>query len=143
MTVQSKLSEDTLAASRRRALLLRLVRERHAAATPGSPGVATPAALEPDLTRRNEPFPLTEIQQAYWIGRSSAYAFGDVSIHAYVEVEGVEVDLRSLERSWRQLVTRHDMLRAVVLPDGRQQVLADVPPTCCEPSICGAATVLT
>lgn len=128
MTVQSKLSEDTLAASRRRALLLRLVRERHAAATPGSPGVATPAALEPDLTRRNEPFPLTEIQQAYWIGRSSAYAFGDVSIHAYVEVEGVEVDLRSLERSWRQLVTRHDMLRAVVLPDGRQQVLADVPP---------------
>src|SRR5206468_2061698 len=29
---------------------------------------------------------------------------------------------------WRRLVDRHGMLRAIVLPDGRQQILAEVPP---------------
>jgi epothilone synthetase B len=85
-------------------------------------------AISTDPGRRNEPFPLTEIQQAYWIGRSAAYDFGDVSIHAYVEVEGGDIDLARLEGSWQQLVDRHDMLRAVVLPDGQQRILPTVPP---------------
>ncbi|MDQ2874756.1 MAG: amino acid adenylation domain-containing protein, partial [Actinomycetota bacterium] len=77
--------------------------------------------------KRGDPFPLTEIQQAYWIGRSAAHEIGDVSIHAYVEVEGDGVDLRGLERAWQQVVARHDMLRAIVLPDGRQRILPAVP----------------
>ena len=71
---------------------------------------------------------MTEIQQAYWIGRSAAFDFGDVSIHAYLEVEGRDIDLERLERSWQQVVDRHDMLRAFVLPDGQQRILPVVPP---------------
>jgi epothilone synthetase B len=116
-------------AGAKRDLLLRLLRQGGGRPSPqpdqGS-GDLPPVVADP--ARRNDPFPLTEIQQAYWIGRSAAFDFGDVSIHAYVEVEGDDVDLSRLERSWQQMVDRHDMLRAVVLPDGRQRVLPAVPP---------------
>ncbi|MEO0688243.1 MAG: phosphopantetheine-binding protein, partial [Cyanobacteria bacterium J06649_11] len=36
--------------------------------------------LVPDLNQRYEPFPLTDIQQAYWIGRNQAFELGNVSI---------------------------------------------------------------
>ena len=52
---------------------------------------------------------------------------GGVSTHGYYEFEGSGVDLGRLEEALRRLIARHDMLRAVVLPDGRQQVLAQVP----------------
>ncbi|HLX08766.1 MAG TPA: amino acid adenylation domain-containing protein, partial [Thermoanaerobaculia bacterium] len=83
--------------------------------------------IEPAPGERCEPFPLTEIQQAYLIGRSGAYALGRVACHSYFEFDGPPLDVERLARSWNVLVERHDMLRAVVLPDGRQQVLARVP----------------
>src|SRR5687767_10285783 len=30
-------------------------------------------SVDPDPAKRHEPFPLTDIQQAYWIGRSSQF----------------------------------------------------------------------
>ncbi|MCB0197255.1 MAG: amino acid adenylation domain-containing protein, partial [Anaerolineae bacterium] len=71
---------------------------------------------------------LTEVQRAYWLGRSEAFELGRVATHAYVEVEGTALDLARLEGAWQRLIERHEILRAVILPDGRQQVLADVPP---------------
>ncbi len=125
MAVLGEPLATSASAAKRRELVLRLLKERHGTASPGN---TPPATLKPDPARRNEPFPLTEIQQAYWIGRSPAFEFGDVSIHAYVEVDGTAVDLPCLERAWQQVVARHDMLRAVVLPDGRQHVQSEVPP---------------
>src|SRR5512146_236530 len=84
--------------------------------------------IQPDPAQRYEPFPLTEIQQAYWVGRSMAYELGDISIHIYSEVDCVDLDLERLMRAWQRVVERHDMLRAIVLPDGRQQILEQVPP---------------
>jgi amino acid adenylation domain-containing protein len=81
-----------------------------------------------DREQRYEPFPLTDIQQAYWVGRSSSLELGGVATHIYFEVEGTGLDLTRLERAWRRVITRHDMLRAIVLADGRQQVLESVPP---------------
>ncbi|MEO0688242.1 MAG: phosphopantetheine-binding protein, partial [Cyanobacteria bacterium J06649_11] len=43
--------------------------------------------LVPDLNQRYEPFPLTDIQQAYWIGRNQAFDLGNVSTHGYREIE--------------------------------------------------------
>ncbi|MFF8993941.1 amino acid adenylation domain-containing protein [Streptomyces sp. NPDC014983] len=76
---------------------------------------------------RFEPFPLTEIQYAYWVGRGPNFVLGNVAPHAYFELEGRRLDPEVLSAAWRRLVERHDMLRAVVGPDGRQQVLRTVP----------------
>jgi amino acid adenylation domain-containing protein len=85
------------------------------------------AVPEPD--RLHEPFPLTEIQQAQWIGRLGTFNVGDVAAHVYWEVELDDaVDLGRLEHTWNRLMDRHAMLRAVIHPDGRQQILPDVGP---------------
>ena len=85
-------------------------------------------ALLPDPAHRDEPFPLNDIQEAYWIGRSGALELGGVAAHMYLETEARELDPARLSRAWRRLVERHGMLRAVIQPDGRQRVLAAVPP---------------
>lgn len=77
---------------------------------------------------RCQPFPLTEIQQAYWIGRTGVFELGNVSTHIYVEYESVELDLDRYNSAIRRLIDRHDMLRAVILPSGQQQVIQEVPP---------------
>ena len=97
-------------------------------AAPETPSAQTLPTLELAPARRYEPFPLTDIQQAYWIGRSGAYELGQVSTHIYFEIDGVGLELERLEQAWRLLIARHDMLRAVVLADGQQQVLEKVPP---------------
>jgi SagB-type dehydrogenase family enzyme len=76
----------------------------------------------PDVGARHQPFPLTDVQWANWVGRSTGAAG-----HWYFEWDCVGLDVARLEQAWRRLVARHDMLRAVVRPDGRQQVLAEVP----------------
>ncbi|MFJ2020682.1 non-ribosomal peptide synthetase [Streptomyces nodosus] len=84
-------------------------------------------ALHADPENRHEPFPLTDIQAAYLIGRTDAYAYGGVGCHAYVELEYPDLDVDRVTAVWRELVQRHDMLRAVIHHDGYQQVLPDVP----------------
>ncbi len=74
-----------------------------------------------------EPFPLTEVQEAYWVGRQARSQGGNVSAHLYMELEADGLDLERLECAWRGVVDRHEMLRAVVRPDGRQIVLPEVP----------------
>ncbi|MGW3498383.1 non-ribosomal peptide synthetase [Streptomyces sp. NPDC001020] len=88
-----------------------------------------PAApdLVPRPQDRHEPFPLTDIQHAYWVGRGSAVELGGVSTHIYFELERTGLDTDRLERSLRAVIARHDMLRAVIAPDGTQRVLEDVP----------------
>ncbi|TWP53789.1 amino acid adenylation domain-containing protein [Lentzea tibetensis] len=78
-----------------------------------------------DESARYEPFPLTETQQALWIGRGSAVDFGNVGCHGYFEWERDGLDVDRFRAAWRKLVRRHDMLRAVVLPDGTQRVLPE------------------
>ncbi|HEY9404139.1 MAG TPA: amino acid adenylation domain-containing protein, partial [Pyrinomonadaceae bacterium] len=83
--------------------------------------------ITPDLDRRHEPFPLTDIQQAYWIGRSHAFELGNVAAHSYMELESDGLDLERFNRALQQVIARHDMLRAVVSPDGQQRILEEVP----------------
>jgi amino acid adenylation domain-containing protein len=80
-----------------------------------------------DRARRHEPFALSDVQQAYWMGRSEDVELGGFSMHSYVELELPELDVPRLEIALDALVRRHDMLRAVVLPDGRQRILETVP----------------
>ena len=96
-----------------------------------------PGALARDLTAeplpptgaedRYAPFPLTDLQLAYWLGRQGGIELGSVGNHGYAELSCVDLDLGRLAAAWRRLVERHEMLRAVLLPDGQQQILAAVP----------------
>ncbi|MGH3867052.1 MAG: condensation domain-containing protein [Pseudonocardiaceae bacterium] len=74
-----------------------------------------------------EPFPLTEIQYAYWVGRGPSFVLGNVAPHAYFELEGRRLEPVVLGVAWNRLIARHGMLRAVVGEDGRQRILPDVP----------------
>ncbi len=79
-----------------------------------------------NVLERFKPFPLTGLQQAYWIGRSGEVEMGQVAGHSYLELEE-NFDLPRLQTAWQSLIDRHDLLRAIVLPDGKQQVLENLP----------------
>ncbi|NEE02717.1 non-ribosomal peptide synthetase [Phytoactinopolyspora halotolerans] len=94
-----------------------------------APGqVKNAPAIRPDPEHRHEPFPLTDVQQAYWIGRDPALRLGGVAAQFYVEYEHTDLDVGRLEEAWNRLVARHEMLRAVVDADGTQRILRAVPP---------------
>ena len=81
-----------------------------------------------DPDKRHLPFDLTDIQQAYWVGRSGALELGNIACHVYIEVDTEDLDLDCYTQAWQRLIERHDMLRAVVLSNGQQQILEHVPP---------------
>lgn len=83
--------------------------------------------ITPDPESRYEPFPLTDMQHAFWVGRSGILELGQVSNHGYYEIEGRGLDLERLNQTLNVLIQRHDMLRSLVLPDGQQQILKEVP----------------
>jgi len=77
---------------------------------------------------RYEPFPLTEIQQAYWLGRTGTFELGNVATHGYIEIDCQDLDLDRFNQAWQKLIERHEMLRMIVLDSGQQQILEQVPP---------------
>ncbi|MGH3899438.1 MAG: amino acid adenylation domain-containing protein [Pseudonocardiaceae bacterium] len=103
--------------------------EAPAGAQEGKPvsGPGLPA-LVPDPDSRYEPFPLTDLQQAYLVGRTDAFELGNVSTYYFMEVDVEGLDIGRLTDTLRGLIARHDMLRAVVGRDGLQRALAEVPP---------------
>ena len=89
--------------------------------------VAAQPTVTPDKANECVPFPLTDVQQAYWVGRDDAFDMGNVATHSYDELDFDNADIERIEWAWNQLVRRHGMLRAIVLPDGTQRVLENVP----------------
>ncbi|MDC0714166.1 amino acid adenylation domain-containing protein [Stigmatella sp. ncwal1] len=105
--------------------LAALLEQRQARQVPALAEVTQ--GLLPDVGRRFEPFPLTDTQAAYWVGRSAALASSGISTESYTEFELVDFDVPRLSAALNRLIQRHDMLRAIIRQDGRQQVLAEVP----------------
>ena len=93
-----------------------------------TPEVKVPLpTLVPAPEARHEPFPLTDVQQSLWVGRRDLYELGNVSTHGYWELAIEDLDVERLSASLRRMIERHEMLRAIVLASGQQQVLAEVP----------------
>src|SRR5437763_226311 len=76
-----------------------------------------------DAENQFQPFPLTEIQQAYWVARTGAYELGNVDCHIYAEIEFAQLDVNRLNLALQKLIQRHSMLRCVIQPDGKQRIL--------------------
>ncbi len=85
-----------------------------------------PAVIE-DPAMRYQPFPLTDMQQAQWIGRVGAFSMGNVAAQLYFEVENSDIDIARLNKSWQDMVERHEILRTIILDDGTQKILEAVP----------------
>ncbi|MEU2715861.1 amino acid adenylation domain-containing protein [Streptomyces sp. NPDC007205] len=80
--------------------------------------------LKPQPERRHEPFPLTDIQQAYLIGRLGGLELGGISSQYYLEFDCPGLDVDRLTEALRKVVARHDALRTVAGTDQTQRILA-------------------
>jgi amino acid adenylation domain-containing protein len=76
---------------------------------------------------RYEPFPLTDLQQAYWLGERGFFDVGGLCPHIYFEVDVVGLDADALQTAIRRLIARHDMLRATVDADAHWRVVREPP----------------
>lgn len=81
------------------------------------------ASLDCDKEHRYDPFPLTDMQQAYVMGATDAYRFGGTCCHGYMEIAVPHVDLDRIERAWGKVIHKHDSLHSVVDAAGFQYVL--------------------
>jgi pyochelin synthetase len=118
---------ENLSPERRELLAQRLAAQRHLA--PPLINSVLPLIV-PNLEERYQPFPLTDPQQVYWIGRSGFFDLSACGTNVYLEFELVDIGLPFLSRfnaAFHRLIERHEMLRAIILPDGRQSILPHVP----------------
>ncbi len=83
--------------------------------------------LHPDIENANEAFPLTDVQYAYWVGRSGVYDLGNVATHCYFELDAQDLVIEQAEEAWNLLIQRHGMMRVIIQPDGKQRILKEVP----------------
>jgi len=80
---------------------------------------------QPDL--RFAPFPMTDLQQSYWLGRRSTRGIKVGSL-VYYELRVPGADIDKLNTAWNEVVAAHEMLRCVISDDGRQNILEHVAP---------------
>lgn len=55
---------------------------------------------------------LSDVQQAYMIGREDSHLLGGVGCHAYFEFDCEDLNISELKNAWISLLSQHQMLRA-------------------------------
>lgn len=80
-----------------------------------------------DRTNRFEPFPLTDVQSAYLLGRSKTFEYGGVACHVYLEICYAELETQKVREIWNAITRKYDMLHAIINESGYQQVMKEVP----------------
>lgn len=83
--------------------------------------------IQENLSDRYKPFPLTDVQSAYMLGRNPGFRYGGVACHLYMELKYDALDHGLVESSWNMLVQRHEMLRATVSDQGFQTIQKETP----------------
>lgn len=76
-----------------------------------------------DSIDMHEPFPMTDVQNAYWIGRSGGQQIGNIGCHGYMEVDCEHLDTKRLNKAFYDLQMHHPMLRVVVTSEGLQKIV--------------------
>lgn len=71
-------------------------------------------------------YPLTSLQNAYWLGESRLFSLGQGIAHFYAELEIKNLNSAALVDGWNRLVSHHDQLRGEVR-QGRYCILQQVP----------------
>lgn len=120
----SSLNTENLTETQR-AALASLVARKKAEKNRDNGGAVPRIAVDP--ANRNQPFPLTDIQQAQWFGRSGLFDIA-VAGHGYVEFDCKGMDLDRLAQAFQVIIDRHPQMRVVCRPDLTQVVLEDLEP---------------
>jgi len=96
---------------------------------PGAAAAASASAADEcgGAEGRYEPFPLTPLQEAYRVGKEAGLSADAAGCHLYREFRVPALDVERLRRAWARVVARHEALRAVLTPDGRQRILPRAP----------------
>lgn len=79
--------------------------------------------IQEDLSNQYEPFPLSDIQESYLVGKQIGGKENQAGCHIYYEFEVRDLDVLKLQEAWNKLVKRHPMLRAQITKRGKQQIL--------------------
>ena len=79
--------------------------------------------FRPDPDNMYSPFPLTEVQKAYWVGRRAEMSLGNIACHGYEEFDCPDLDIDRLELAWNRLIERHGALRTIIGEEGTQRML--------------------
>ncbi|MFJ8526408.1 hypothetical protein, partial [Bacillus cereus] len=82
--------------------------------------------LKYDYEGRNAPFPLTDIQESFVVGRLLG-GKDKSGCHFYCEFEESRLDIQRLKHTWHQLILHHDMLHTMIYADGQQRVMEEIP----------------
>lgn len=70
--------------------------------------------------------PLTNVQRAYMIGRTSTFELGGCSTHVYYEFEN-DLDPERFYKALNEVISEQQMLRAVINSQGEETILDEVP----------------
>ncbi|EHP44783.1 amino acid adenylation protein [Cupriavidus basilensis OR16] len=97
----------------------RALLERRLAGRKSDSAATRHPVLRPDQPNRYAPFPLNDMQQAYWIGRQGDDQTG---MHYYMERRTADLDFSRFCQAWERMVARHDMLRVVISAAGLQRI---------------------
>lgn len=73
-------------------------------------------------------FSMTDVQRAYWIGRTAGVSLSGVGSHGYQEFDCGALDVERMQKAWDKVIARHDMLRATVTREGMFRVMPEAPP---------------
>jgi amino acid adenylation domain-containing protein len=79
------------------------------------------------MSERHQPFPLTDLQEAYVVGSSRLLELGGVQPTYAVELDVVRFEPERAEVATDLLVARHEHLRTVVLPGEGQRAMERAP----------------
>lgn len=70
--------------------------------------------------------PLTNVQRAYLVGRTSSFELGGCSTHVYYEFFN-DLDIAKFDETMNNIIAEQEMLRAIITKDGEELILNDVP----------------
>lgn len=78
-----------------------------------------------EVNNSNNQFPLTQIQQAYLVGRSNAMALGNISTQVFFQIK-TDFNIKKLNVALNTLILQRESLRTII-KDNYQVVLSQVP----------------
>lgn len=78
---------------------------------------------------RHVTFPLSDIQEAFLVGRKLGFINDLSGAHIYLELEAPDnLDIYRLNQAWQRVIERHDMLRCTINEDNQQVIQREVRP---------------